>query len=135
MRALGKSASLRTPTGIRFSVQFFRVGQPTSSFNIWACVVLPSVMQHAVLLGRDIWMRFNTRSYSSFPSRPSDQKVFGALTPSHHAPTGAAFVPDPLASGGRSHVRHDACATSPWETNEVHLIPIDVTVVYTTVYT
>ena len=53
-------------------------------------------------------MHFNTRSYRSFPPRPSDQRVFGELTLSHHAPTGAsAFVPDPLASGGGFHFRYD----------------------------
>ena len=53
-------------------------------------------------------MRFNTRSYRSFPPRPSDQRVFGELTLSRHAPTGAsAFVPDPLAPGGGFHLRYD----------------------------
>ena len=47
-------------TSVLLRVQFFRVGQPTSSLAVWACVVPPSVMQHAVLLGRDSWMRFNT---------------------------------------------------------------------------
>ena len=69
----GKSALLRTSTSVRLSVQFFRAEQPTSSFAVWACVVPPSVMQHAVLLGCDSWMRFNTRSNRSFPPRPSDQ--------------------------------------------------------------
>ena len=61
-----------------------------------------------MLLGRDSWMRFNTRFYRSFPLRPSDQRVFGELTISHRAPTGAsALVPDPLASGGGFHLRYD----------------------------
>ena len=53
-------------------------------------------------------MRFYTRSYRSFPPRPSDQRVFGERTLSHHDPTGAsAFVPDPLASGEGFHLRYD----------------------------
>ena len=104
----GKSAPLRTSTSVRLSLQFFRAEQPTNSLAVWTDVVPPSVMQHAVLLGRDSLMRFNTRSFRSFPPRPSDQRVFGDLMLSHHAPTGAsAFVPDPLASGGGSHLRCD----------------------------
>ena len=71
-------------------------------------------MQHAVLLGRDSWMRFNTRSYRSFPPRPLDQRAFGELTLSHHAPTGASsFVSDLLTSGGGFHLRYDGadCVT------------------------
>ena len=65
-------------------------------------------MQHAVLLGRDSWIHFNTRSYRSFPPRLSDQRGFGEQTLSHRAPTDASiFVPDPLASGGNFHLRYD----------------------------
>ena len=104
----GKSTSLRTSTSIRLSVEFFRAEQPTSSLAVWACVVPLSIMQHAVLLRRDSRMRLNTRSYRSFPPRPSDQRVFGEMTLSHHAPTGASdFVPGPLASGGGFHLRYD----------------------------
>ena len=54
----GKSAPLQTWTSVRLSVQFFRADEPTCSLAVSACVVPPSVMQHAVLLGRDRWMRF-----------------------------------------------------------------------------
>ena len=50
---IGESAPLQTSTSIRLSVQFFRDNEPTCSLEVWACVVPPSVMQHAVLLGRD----------------------------------------------------------------------------------
>ena len=85
----GKSVPLRTSTSVALSVQLFRVGQPTSSLAVWACVVPPSVMQYEVFVGRDSWMRFSTRSYRSFPPRPPDQRVFGKLALSHRAPTGA----------------------------------------------
>ena len=107
-RRLGKSAPLETSTSVRLSVHFFRTGQPTSSVAVWACVVPPSVMQHAVLLVCDSWMRLNTRFYRSFPPRPSDQRFCGELTLSHHAPTGASVsVPDPLACGGGFHLLYD----------------------------
>ena len=37
-------------------------------------------MQHAVLLGRDIWMRDNDRSYRKLAPRPGDNCVMGDLT-------------------------------------------------------
>ena len=98
----GKSASLRTSTSVRLSVQLVRADQPTSSLTVWAYAGPPSVMQHAVLLGIDSWMRFDTRFSHSFPLRSSDQRVFGELTLSHHVPTSAsAFYPtsSPLAEG------------------------------------
>ena len=75
----GESAPLQTSTSIRLSVQFFQAGEPTCSLAVWARVASPSVMQHAVLLGRDIWMRFHIRSYRSPPPRLSDHWIFGEL--------------------------------------------------------
>ena len=40
----------------------FHDNEPTCSLAVWACEIPPSFMQHAVLLGRNSWMRFNTRS-------------------------------------------------------------------------
>ena len=81
---------MRTSTSIRLSVQFFRDNEPTCSLAVWAYVVAPSVIQHAVLLGRDSWMRFNTRSCRALPPRSHDDRVFGKLTLSHHATTGVS---------------------------------------------
>ena len=79
----GESASPRTSTSIRLSVQFFRDNEPTCSLAAWACVIPPSAMQDAALLGRDSWKRFNTRSYRALP--PHNNRVFGQLTSSQHA--------------------------------------------------
>ena len=65
-------------------------------------------MQHVVLLGCDSWTRFNNRSYRALPSRPSDQRIFGELELSHHAPAGVrAYAIDPVTSGGSFHLCHD----------------------------
>ena len=65
-------------------------------------------MQHAVLLGRDSWMRFNTRSYRALPPSPPDNRVSGELTMSHHATTGvAAFAVNPAATDGSFHLLYD----------------------------
>ena len=104
----GESTPLRTATHIRLSVQFFHEKEPTCSLAVWACVIPPSVMQHAVLLSRDSWMRFNTRSYRALPPRPPDNRILGELTLSHHATTGVeAYAVDPAASNGAFHLRHD----------------------------
>ena len=65
-------------------------------------------MQHAVLRGRDSWMRFNARSYRALPPRPHDNRVLGELTLSHHATTGvSAYVIDPTATDGGFHLLCD----------------------------
>ena len=62
-------------------------------------------MQHAILLGRDSWMRCNTRSYRALPPRPHDNRVFGELTLSHHATTVvSAYAIEPTATDGGVHL-------------------------------
>ena len=113
-------APVRTATRIRLRVQFFLEKEPTCSLAVWACVVPPAVMQHIVLLSRDSWMRFNTRSYRALPPHPLDNRVLGELTLSHHATTGvAAYAVDPAAPNEAFHLRYDGttgvtfCRTSP----------------------
>ena len=68
----------------------------------------PSVMQHAVLLGRDSWMRFNNNSYRSLPPRPSDCRMFDELELSHHSSAGVrSCATDPVALGGGFDLRYD----------------------------
>ena len=104
----GESAPLRTSTSIRLNLQFFRDNQQTCSLTVWACVVSPSVMQHAVLLDRDSWMRYTTRSYRALPPRPHDSWVLGELTLSHRSKTGvSAYAIDPIAEVGGFHLLYE----------------------------
>ena len=65
-------------------------------------------MQHAVLLGRDSWMRFNPRSYRALPPRPHDNRFFGELTLSHHATTGVpAYAIDLIAADDGFQLLYD----------------------------
>ena len=65
-------------------------------------------MQHAVLLGRDSWTRFNNRSYRALPPGPHANRVLGELTLSHHATTGvSAYAIDPTATDGGFHLLYD----------------------------
>ena len=60
-------------------------------------------MSHAVLLGHDSWMRFNSRRYS----RPFDDSRFGELVPAQHSDRGAeAYARDPSPAGTAFHLRY-----------------------------
>ena len=48
-----ESVPLQMWTSIRLNIYFFRDDEPTCSLAVWVCVVPPSVMRHAVLLGCD----------------------------------------------------------------------------------
>ena len=77
------------------------VGLRTSSFGYAA----------APLLGRDSWMRFNTRSYRTLLPRPHDNRVFGELTFPHQATTGvSAYAIDPTGTDGGFNLLHDGSA-------------------------
>ena len=124
--SFGESAPLPTATHIRLSVQFFHEKGPTCSLAVWACVVPPSVMQHAVLLGRDSWMRFNNRSYGALPPHPLGNRVLGELTLSHYATTGvAAYAVDPAASNGAFYLRYD-CTTGVTLSDEPQLLAVNL---------
>ena len=58
----GESLPLHTSTTVRLSVQLLHNNQPTASLAVWTYILPSEAMQHAVLLGRDSWMRFSERS-------------------------------------------------------------------------
>ena len=104
----GESASLKSSTSVRLSVQFFRADKPTFSLAAYADAFPPSVILYAVLLGRDSLMLFNSRSYRSLSPRVSEHRVFGELELVHHAPAGAsAYAIDPVASEGNLHLCYE----------------------------
>ena len=123
----GTSQSLRTSRMIRLSVQFFHGDRPSASLAVWAHIVPSNTMQYPILLGRDSFMRFNTRTYRSLPPHPLDNHVYGEFTLSHHDPSGAvAYVPDHSAPADQFHLRYagDAgrCLTSDPQYVEVNLV-------------
>ena len=104
----GESAPLQASTSVHLSVHVFQANEPTCSLTECACVVPPSMMQHAVLLGCDSWMHLNNRSYRSLPPQPSNHRILGDLELSHHVQAGVwAYAIDPVASGGSFHRRYD----------------------------
>ena len=122
----GELPPLKTSTRVRLSVQLFRGNEPTCSLAVWARVVAPSVMQHAVLLGCDGWMHFNSRSCRPLPPRPSDQRVCGELELVHHTPTGmSVYTIDPAASGGGFHLRYEG-ATGVTQSDDPQLLAVNL---------
>ena len=75
----GKTAPLLTSTSVRLSVHFLHGDIPSAEVAVWACIVPPGTMQHSVLLGRDSWMRFEQRTYTTLPRQPP-QPTFGELS-------------------------------------------------------
>ena len=86
----------------------------------------PSAMQHAVMLGRDSWMRFNYRTYRSLPPRLTDHRIFGELELSHHASAGVrAYAVNPVASSGGFHLCYDG-AVGVTLSDEPLLLTVDL---------
>ena len=70
LRVWGGSGDSTTPLttrkSVRLSVQFFHNTDRSASLAVWAYVVPDSTMAHALLLGRDGYMRFDQNlPYSS----------------------------------------------------------------------
>ena len=66
----GTSTPLFTSVSTRLSIQFKHYQTPTAALAVWACVVPAGTRQHPILLGRDSWMRFERRSYTTLPRQP-----------------------------------------------------------------
>ena len=86
----------------------------------------PSVMQHAVVQGRDSWIRSNTRSYRPLPPRPPVHRVFGELEVCHHALAGLrTYAINMVASGGGFHLRYYG-AISVTLSDKKQLLPVNL---------
>lgn len=83
-------APLRTSVRVRLNIQFLRDNEPTASLAAKAFVILKAAMPLGLLLGRDRWMRFAQRTYTTLlnqrplhathPIPPRLNKTFGLRT-------------------------------------------------------
>ena len=64
------------------TVQFHHNGVPSATFAVWMYLVPDGTIHCPVLLGRDSWMRFHSRSYQMSPSTP-DGRILVGVIPSH----------------------------------------------------
>lgn len=102
----GKTAPLVTSTVVRLSIQFLRGGTPSMELAVLACIVPRGTLQHPVRLGRDSYMRFKQRIYTTAP-RQQSQPTFGGLSllipNSDHA---SGFTQDDQSKGDIFHLRY-----------------------------
>ena len=78
----GSQKMVSTYRQARMTVQFHHDGAPSASLAVWMYLVPDETMRCPILLGRDSWMRFHSRSYQTLPSTP-DGRVLGELTLTH----------------------------------------------------
>ena len=64
------------------TIQFYHNDTPSASLAVWMYIVPNKIMRCPLLLGRDSWIRFHTRSYQTLVPT-NDGHIFGELTLSH----------------------------------------------------
>ena len=75
----GSQQLISTNRQARMTVQFNHNGTTSASLAVWMYIVPNEAMRCPLLLGRDSWMRFHSRSYQTLPPQP-DGRIFGELT-------------------------------------------------------
>ena len=74
----GSQQSLSTNRQARMTVQFNHNGTTSASLAVWMYIVPNETMRCPLLVGRDSWIRFHSRSYQTLPPQP-DGRIFGEL--------------------------------------------------------
>ena len=107
--SFGSRQLLSTNRQARMTVQFNHNGTPSASFAVWMYIVPNETKQCPLLLGRDSWMRFHSRSYQTLSSQP-DGRVFGELTLSlcdYNLGSAAAYIRNHEVSDAAYHLVYD----------------------------
>ena len=78
----GSQEPLNTNRQACLSIHFYHNDAPSASLAVWIYIVPNKTMRCSLLLGRDSWMRFHSRSYQTL-APTSDGRVFGEPTLSH----------------------------------------------------
>ena len=122
---------LSTNRQTRMTIQFYHNDTPSASLAVWIYIVPNETMRCPLLLGRDSWMRFHSRSYQTLAFTP-DGRLFGELTLSHTLGdarnSAAAYVHSREATDTAYHLVYDGPGVSLSITPQlvpVHLIRLD----------
>ena len=75
----GSRQLLSTNQQARITVHFHHNGTASASLAVWMYIEPNETMRCPLLLGRDGWMRFHSRSYQTLPPHP-DGRTFGERT-------------------------------------------------------
>ena len=122
----GSQQLLSTNQQARMTVQFHHNGTASASLAVWMYIVPNETMRCPLLLGRDSWMRFHSRSYQTLPSHP-DGRTFGELSLSpcgDNLGSAAAYIRNHEAPANAYHLVYDGLGVSLTESPQ--LIPVNL---------
>ena len=122
----GSRQLLSTNQQARMTVQFHHKGATSASLAVWMYNVHNETMRCPLLLGRDSWMRFPSRSYHTLPSHP-DGRTFceSTLSPCEdNRDRAAAYIRNREASDNAYHLVYDGLGVSL--TDSPQLIPVNL---------
>ena len=110
----GSRQLLSTNQQARMTVQFHHNSMASASLAVWMYIVPNETMRCPLLLGRDSWMRFHSRSYQTLPPHP-DGRTFGELTLSpcgDNLGSAAAYIRTHEAPANAYHLVYDGLGVS-----------------------
>ena len=113
-------------TQVRMTIQFNHNGSPSAPLAVWMYIVPNETMRCPLLLGRDSWMRFHSRSYQTLSPQP-DGRIFGELTLSlcdNNLGSAAAYIRNHETSNAAYHLVYDGPGVSL--TDSPQLIPVNL---------
>ena len=122
----GSQQLLSTDQQARITIQFNHNGSPSASLAVWMYIVPNETMRCPLLLGRDSWMRFHSRSFQTLSPQP-DGRIFGKLTLSigdDNLGSAAAYIRDRASSDAVYHLVYNGLGVSL--TDSPQLIPVNL---------
>ena len=122
----GSRQLLSTNQQARMTVQFHHNGTASASLAAWMYIVPNETMRCPLLLGRDSWMRFHSRSYQTLPPHP-DGRTFGELSLSpcgDNLGSAAAYIRNHEAPANAYHLVYDGLGVSLTESPQ--LLPVNL---------
>ena len=122
----GSRQLLSTHRQARMTVQINHNSSPSASLVVWMYIVPNETMRCPLLLGRDSWMRFHSRSYPTLPPQP-DGRILGELTLSlcdDNLGSAAAYIRNRETSNAAYHLVYDGPGVSL--TDSTQLIPVNL---------
>ena len=110
----GSRQLLSTHQQARMTIQFNHNGSPSAPLAVLMYIVPNETMRCPLLLGRDSWMHFHSRSYQTLSPQP-DGRIFGELTLSlcdDNLGRAGAYIRDRESSDAVYHLVYDGLGVS-----------------------
>ena len=95
---------LQTNSSACLSVQFFKGKNPTTRMKVPCHIVPPTVLQHGLFLGRDIFFKFQNHTYATLP-KEAERPVQGVLSLSQNPEKNMALI-QPTNTENDYHLRY-----------------------------